>query len=136
MIPPTVIVTGPNGFIGAHLTQALLDTEHTVLALGRSKGLVSWENRVRDALAVELVCDAFRIKGRLDIEYVRDIPKPMTHTEEMILRSLKVYAPYLNSHCVFDLTNTRRVVPDYDAYFSPLDVTALRRIIETQKASV
>jgi hypothetical protein len=72
----------------------------------------------------------------LAIEYVRDIPKPMAHTEEMILRSLRVYAPYLNSRCVFDLTNTRRVVPDYDAHFSPLDVATVSRIIEVQRASV
>ena len=83
---------------------------------------------------VDLVCDAIQIKGRLRIEYTQDIVKPMTHTEEMILRSLRVYAPYLNSRCMFGLSNTRELVPDYDAHFTPLDAGAIRRIIEAQEA--
>lgn len=84
---------------------------------------------------VDLVCEAFGIQGRLGISYVRELAKPMTHTEEMILRSLKVYAPYLNSRSQFDLTHTRELVPDYDQQFTPLDVSAIRRIIEAHRAS-
>ncbi len=82
---------------------------------------------------MNLICEAFEVKDRLAIEFVRDIPKPMSHTEEMIVRSLKVYAPYLNSRCEFDVSNSRSIVPDYDSYFTPLNVPYIQKVIEFQR---
>ncbi|MEI8288740.1 MAG: SDR family oxidoreductase [Verrucomicrobiota bacterium] len=42
----TAIVTGANGFIGAYLVNALLKRGWIVHALGRSKGNISWRQRV------------------------------------------------------------------------------------------
>jgi hypothetical protein len=67
------------------------------------------------------------------LEFLQDIPKPMSHTEEMIARSLKVYAPYLNNRCEFDLSNSRSVVWNYDSHFTPLDVAYIRRVIEFER---
>jgi nucleoside-diphosphate-sugar epimerase len=82
---------------------------------------------------MSLICEAFQVKDRLALEFVADIPKPMSHTEEMIFRSLKVYAPYLNSRCEFDVSNSRSIVPDYDSFFTPLDVPYLRKVIAFQR---
>ena len=80
-----------------------------------------------------LICEAFKVKGQVALEFVPEIPKPMSHTEEMIARSLKVYAPYLNNRSEFDLRNSRAVVANYDAHFTPLDVPYLQRVIEFER---
>jgi nucleoside-diphosphate-sugar epimerase len=82
-----------------------------------------------------LICEAFQVKGRVALEFLQNIPKPMSHTEEMIARSLKVYAPYLNNRCEFDLANSRSIVPDYDSHFIPLDVAYIRKVIQFQRQS-
>jgi nucleoside-diphosphate-sugar epimerase len=82
---------------------------------------------------IDLICDTFQVKGKLAIEFLEDVPRPMSHTEEMILRSLKVYAPYLNNRCEFDLRNSRSVVPDYDAHFSPLDTAYIQKVAEVER---
>jgi nucleoside-diphosphate-sugar epimerase len=82
---------------------------------------------------MSLICEAFKVSDRLALEFVHDLPRPISHTEEMILRSLKVYAPYLNNPCEFDVSNTRSLVPDYDAHFTPLTVPYLQRVIEFQR---
>lgn len=82
---------------------------------------------------VELICEAFKIKGKLALEFLESISRPMSRTEEMILRSLKPYAPYLNSRCEFDLSHSRSIVPDYDSHFTQLDVSYIRKIIEFQR---
>jgi nucleoside-diphosphate-sugar epimerase len=82
---------------------------------------------------VELICEAFKVKGMLALEFLESIPRPMSRTEEMILRSLKPYAPYLNSRCEFDLSHSRSIVPDYDSYFTQLDVSYIRKIVEFQR---
>ena len=84
---------------------------------------------------MDLICEAFRVKGRVALEFMPGIPKPMSHTEEMIARSLKVYAPYLNNRCEFDLGNSRSVVSNYDSHFSPLDVAYIRKVIEFARQS-
>ena len=82
---------------------------------------------------VELICEAFKVKGKLALEFLESIPRPMSRTEEMILRSLKPYAPYLNSRCEFDLSHSRSIVPDYDSYFAELDVSYIQKIVEFQR---
>jgi hypothetical protein len=44
-----------------------------------------------------------------------------------------VYAPYLNSRCEFDVSNSRSLVPDYDDHFTPLDVPYIRKVIQFQR---
>jgi hypothetical protein len=51
----------------------------------------------------------------------------------MMLRSLKSYLPYLNESCVFDLANTRSVIPDYDSRFPPITLDYIQKIIEFQR---
>jgi nucleoside-diphosphate-sugar epimerase len=82
---------------------------------------------------LDLICEAYGVRQRLALEFVECIQPPLSHTEELVARSLKVYAPYLNSRQELDLTNTRAVVPDYDAHFSPLDVPYLQRVIAFQR---
>lgn len=82
---------------------------------------------------VNLICEVFKVKGKFVLEYLESIPRPMNHTEEMILRSLKPYAPYLNSHCEFDVSHARSVVPDYDDHFTQLDVPYIRKIVEQRR---
>jgi hypothetical protein len=82
---------------------------------------------------VNLICDALNVRGKVALEFLESVPKPLSHTEEMILRSLRAYAPYLSSRCEFDLRNSRAFVPDYDSYFTPLDVPYLGKIIEFQR---
>lgn len=145
------IVTGANGFIGSHIVYRLLAQGWCVYALGRSTATTRWRDRVTAALGevgnltdsrgkpqsnvqlVELICEAFKVKGMLALEFLESIPRPMSRTEEMILRSLKPYAPYLNSRCEFDLSHARSMVPDYDSYFTQLDVSYIRKIVEFQR---
>ena len=50
----TAILTGANGFIGAHLLRRMLANHWTVHALGRAKAGVAWEERLRQAIAENL----------------------------------------------------------------------------------
>ncbi|HVM63161.1 MAG TPA: SDR family oxidoreductase [Verrucomicrobiae bacterium] len=87
----------------------------------------------RNLEVIDLICECFQVKGKLAIEFVPNIARPMSHTEEMILRSLKVYAPYLNNRCEFDLTNSRSIVPEYDSYFTPLDLAYIQKVAEVER---
>ena len=82
---------------------------------------------------MSLICEAFKVKGQVALEFRESIPKPMSHTEEMIARSLGVYAPYLNNRREFDLTNSRSIVANYDSYFTALDGPYIRKVIEFQR---
>jgi len=64
---------------------------------------------------------------------VANLVRPMSHTEEMILRSLKVYAPYLNNRSEFDLSNTRSIVPDYDSHFSQMDIAYIEKVAQVER---
>lgn len=86
-----------------------------------------------NAEIVDLIALAIGIKGKVGLRFVDSLSQPMSHTEEMILRSLKVYAPYLNSRCQFDLSNSRSVVPAYDGHFSGLDLGYLQKVIRFQR---
>ena len=81
---------------------------------------------------MDLICEAYKVRSLIDLQFVEQLTG-MSHTEEMVARSLKVYSPYLNSRLELDLSNSRSVVPDYDANFSPLDVGYLQRVIEFQR---
>ena len=82
---------------------------------------------------MSLICEAFKVQGQVALEFQQSITKPMSHTEKMISRSLKVYAPYLNNRCEFDLTNSRDVAGNYDSHFTPLDVPYIRKVIEFER---
>jgi len=84
---------------------------------------------------IGLIAEAIGIRGKVALEYVRGLEEPASRTEKMIFRSLKVYAPYLNERAQFDLTETRRLLPDYDALFAPLDLPYLHRVIKFQRDS-
>jgi len=82
---------------------------------------------------IDLICETFKVKGKLKIEFVANLVRPMSHTEEMILRSLKVYAPYLNNRSEFDLSNTRSIVPDYDSHFSQMDIAYIEKVAQVER---
>ena len=81
---------------------------------------------------LNLICQAYEVSNQLRLEFLERIPPPLSHTEEMVARSLKVYSPYLNSRLDFDLGNSRCAVPEYDSYFGPLDVKYLQKVIGFQ----
>ncbi len=81
---------------------------------------------------LNLIRQAYEVGNQLTLEFLEHIPAPLSHTEEMVARSLRVYSPYLNSRLDFDLSNSRSLVPDYDSYFSPVDVNYLRKVIAFQ----
>lgn len=61
-----------------------------------------------------LVMEAFGIKDKISLNFVQSMQSPLTRTEEMIARAFRVYLPYLNHGGVFDLSNTRELITDYD----------------------
>lgn len=81
---------------------------------------------------LNLICQAYEVGNQLVLEFLERIPAPLSHTEEMVARSLKVYSPYLNSRLDFDLSNSWSLIPDYDSYFSPVDINYLRKVIDFQ----
>ncbi len=85
------------------------------------------------AEVLSLISEAYKVRDQLTLEFVERIPAQMSHTEEMAARSLKAYAPYLNSRLEFDLSNSRSLVPDYDSHFRPIDVDYLHKVIEFQR---
>lgn len=85
---------------------------------------------------VNLISNAFKVSGKISLEFVKNVPRPTTFTEQILLRSLKVYAPYMNSRCEFDLANSRSIVPDYDSYFTQLDQAYIQKVIGFQRGSV
>ena len=81
-----------------------------------------------------LVLEAFGIRGRIRLSFVHELQKPLTKTEEMIARSLRVYLPYLNQQAVFDISQTRALIPDYERRFGPASVDYLRKVIAFERA--
>ncbi len=86
-----------------------------------------------NAEVLGLIREAYNVSDRLALDFVARIPPPLSHTEEMVARSLKVYSPYLNNRLEFDLSNSRSVVPDYDSYFSPIELGYVRKVIGFQR---
>lgn len=85
---------------------------------------------------VSLVAEAFKVRNKLSLPFVSEIPNQPNWTERMLLRSLKPYLLYLNDFSEFNLTNTRSVIPDYDSRFSPITLDYLRKIIDFQRSRV
>ena len=81
-----------------------------------------------------LILEAFGIKGKISLNFIEQIPRPLTRTEEMFVRAFKIYLPYLNNDKIFDLANIRTVIPDYDAMFQPANVDYLRKVIAFERA--
>ncbi len=81
-----------------------------------------------------LVLRAFGIQDKIRLQFVRELPKPLTRTEDMVFRSFRVYLPYLNDAATFDCTNTRQLVPQYEKMFPPASVDYLRRVIAFERA--
>ena len=81
-----------------------------------------------------LVMEAFGIKEKISLHFVQTMPRPLTRTEEMIVRAFRVYLPYLNHGGVFDLSNTRELITDYDRLFQRANVEYLRKVIVFERA--
>lgn len=87
-----------------------------------------------NAEIVSLLAQAFGVHHLIRMSFVSALPENPTWTEKMMIRSLKPYLPYLNESCVFDLTNTRSVIPDYDSRFPALILEYIQRVIEFQRS--
>lgn len=85
----------------------------------------------RDVLG--LVAQAFGVQNKLRLEFVPEVPIHPTWTERMIIRSFKPYLPYLNESCTFDLTQTRRLIPNYDDRFGPVTTDYIHKVIDFQR---
>ena len=83
---------------------------------------------------IDLLSQAFHVKDLIRFPFVTDLPEDLTWTEQMIFRSLKLYLPYMNNECTFDLTNTRSIIPDYDSCFKPIDLEFIDKVIKFQRS--
>ncbi|MGA3284921.1 MAG: SDR family oxidoreductase [Verrucomicrobiota bacterium] len=81
-----------------------------------------------------LVLEAFGIEGKISLNFVQKMQRPLTRTEEMVVRAFRVYLPYLNYNGTFDCSNTRELIPDYDGLFKPADIDYLRKVIAFERA--
>ena len=81
-----------------------------------------------------LVMAAFGIKDKIRLNFVQGMEQPLTRTEEMVVRAFRVYLPYLNYGGLFDVSNTRRIIPHYDRLFPPANVDYLRKVIAFERA--
>ncbi|WP_167614912.1 SDR family oxidoreductase [Maribellus sediminis] len=82
---------------------------------------------------VKLMAQAFGIQDFINLSFVYKFPEKFSYTEEMMLRSLKQYLPYLNEYCEFDVTNTRSIIPDYDSTFPVITPDYLDKVIYYQR---
>lgn len=83
---------------------------------------------------IDLLSQAFQVKDLIRFPFVTELPEDLTWTEQMIFRSLKLYLPYMNNECTFDLTNTRSIIPDYDSRFKPIDLEFIHKVIKFQRS--
>ena len=90
----------------------------------------------RTAETIDHLVEAFGVKGKVEIRYVRDLPGPVIYTERMILRAFGPYMPYLNSRADFDFTHTRELIGDYDTLAGPLDGPFFHRVAMFQYGRV
>jgi len=114
------------------IVDSLLEIGASPQAVGRTFHLCHPDPQSNSAV-VSLVAEAFGVKDRIGLSFVSELPEQPTWTERMMLRSLKSYLPYMNASSVFDLTNTRSIISDYDSRFRPITLDYIRRIIAFQR---
>jgi 5-carboxymethyl-2-hydroxymuconate isomerase len=71
----------------------------------------------------------------LRIEYAAELDETASWTEKMIARAFKPYFAYLDARAVFDLANTRSLLPTYDDWFPPLGMEYLERVVAVHRAA-
>ncbi len=59
----------------------------------------------------------------------------LTRGEKLLFRTLGMYLPYLNNAPVFDVTQGRDLLPDYDLRFTPITTDYLNKIVRAQNFS-
>ena len=91
-------------------------------------------NPQSNAEVIGLLSEAFKARDLIKFPYVKELPDDLSWTEKMILRSLKIYLPFMNNECFFDLTNTRSIVKNYDSLFKPIDLEYLHKVIRFQRS--
>lgn len=84
---------------------------------------------------IEQLARVLGIHDKVALAFVPGAPADCSRTEKMIDRSLKVYLPYMNDRCRFDLTNTLDLMPEYAAAFNAPDPSYLKKVIHFQRAS-
>ena len=83
-----------------------------------------------NAEVVSLVAEAIGVTGKITVSFTTEFQEPITWTERMVARSFKLYSPYMNEYCDFDLTNTRSLIPDYDSRFPAITLEYLGKVID------
>jgi nucleoside-diphosphate-sugar epimerase len=81
----------------------------------------------------DLVMSAFGINGKIKLTFAGQLQKPMTRTEEMVARALRVYLPYLNQGATFDCSGTRALIPNYDNMFPAITLGYLHKVTAFQR---
>jgi nucleoside-diphosphate-sugar epimerase len=117
------------------IVEALLEIGVNSQAVGKTYHLCHPDPQPNSEI-VSLVAEAFGVKDKLRLPFVSELPDNPNWTERMLLRSLKQYLPYLNDFSVFDLTNTKSIIPDYDSRFVPINPDYLRKVIDFQRSEV
>jgi nucleoside-diphosphate-sugar epimerase len=80
------------------------------------------------------MAEAVQIRGKLPLVFVKELPKTLNRSEELIHGALEPYFPYLNTQSTYDMTNVRELVPDYLSHFTPVDAPYIRKILDSQRA--
>lgn len=78
---------------------------------------------------------ALAIEDRLRIESAAELDETATWTEKMIAMAFKPCFAYLDARAVFDLANTRSLLPARDGWFSPLGMEYLGRVVAVHRAA-
>lgn len=82
----------------------------------------------------QALADELGIGDKTALRFVRELAAPVSRTESLIHHASKLYAPYMTSHCLFDLTQTRALIPGYDALCGRVDRAYLRKVVAYQLA--
>ncbi len=86
-----------------------------------------------NAEIVSLIAEAFGVNGKIRLTFIDRFPEKLTWMEEIMLRCLKPYLPYVLNSCSFDLSNTKSLIPDYDSRFTKINADYLKKVIAFQR---
>jgi nucleoside-diphosphate-sugar epimerase len=111
------------------IVTSLAEIGITPLAAGRTYHLCHPKPQT-NAEVISLVAEAFDVQGKITVSFASELQEPITWTERMVARSFKLYSPYMNEFCDFDLTNTRSLIPDYDSRFPAITLEYLEKVID------
>jgi nucleoside-diphosphate-sugar epimerase len=114
------------------IAEALVRIAESPGAAGRTYHLCNPSPQT-NAEIFALVLQAFGIHDKIRLRFVQELQKPLTRTEDMVLRAFRVYLPYLKDAAAFDCAHTRELIPHYARMFGPACVDYLQRVIAFER---